>query len=147
MIFTEIDLHKMHNLTKMGYNFQQVLDEIRAERLKPCDGDKIKVLKESICDHYRVTDEELTSRSRLGHIVEARRMFCYLSRILTPKSLKYIGKQINRDHATVLHQFNNITGYVHVKDSAIISDIDDITREYMKNVKLHENKLKEKQNV
>ena len=45
----------------------------------------------------------MTGRTRFGYIVEARRMYCYLARVLTPKSLKSIGKKISRDHATVLH--------------------------------------------
>ena len=83
-------------------------------------------------------------RSRLGHIVEARRMFCYLSRMLTPKSLKVIGKKIDRDHATVLHQFNNVAGYVHISDSSIISDIDTITSQYLKRLNNYENELEQK---
>ena len=147
MIYTEFDLNKVHNLTKKGLNFQEIKNALRLEKVKACGGEKIEILIDAICEHYNVTREQLRHKTRLGHIVEARRMYCYLSRAFTPKSFKFIGGKINRDHATVLHQVNNISGYVEIKDTGIISDIDDITREYQKNVKLFEDNLKHKQNV
>jgi len=144
MLYTEVDLQKVYSLAKRGFNFIDSLNSLKIDKIKTSDSDRLEVLKNTICEHYAVNDEEIMSRSRLGHIVEARRMFCYLSRMLTPKSLKVIGKKIDRDHATVLHQFNNVAGYVHISDMSIISDIDDITKEYFKNLKVHEAQLKQK---
>jgi len=144
MLYTEVDLQKFYSLAKRGYTFVDSINSLKLDREKQVHDDRLEILKTTICEHYAVNDEEIMSRSRLGHIVEARRMFCYLSRMLTPKSLKVIGKKIDRDHATVLHQFNNVAGYVHISDMSIISDIDDITKEYFKNLKVHEAQLKQK---
>lgn len=138
MSYNERDLHKVYSLAKRGFNFQESLEALKIDRVKACDGDKLQILVNSICNYYHVTIEELNGRSRLGYIVEARRMYCYLARVLTPKSLNSIGKKILRNHATVLHQFKQVTGYVDIKDGSIISDIDDVTSDYYKNLKLHE---------
>jgi chromosomal replication initiation ATPase DnaA len=144
MLYTEVDLQKFYSLAKRGYTFVDSINSLKLDREKQVHDDRLEILKSTICEHYAVNDDEIMGRSRLGHIVEARRMFCYLSRMLTPKSLKVIGKKIDRDHATVLHQFNNVAGYVHISDSSIISDIDTITSQYLKRLNNHENELEQK---
>lgn len=144
MLYTEVDLQKFYSLAKRGYTFVDSINSLKLDREKKVHDNRLEILKSTICEHYAVNDEEIMGRSRLGHIVEARRMFCYLSRMLTPKSLKVIGKKIDRDHATVLHQFNNVAGYVHISDSSIISDIDTITSQYLKRLNNYENELEQK---
>jgi chromosomal replication initiation ATPase DnaA len=144
MLYTEVDLQKFYSLAKRGYTFVDSINSLKLDRQKQVHDNRLEILKSTICEHYAVNDDEIMGRSRLGHIVEARRMFCYLSRMLTPKSLKVIGKKIDRDHATVLHQFNNVAGYVHISDSSIISDIDTITSQYLKRLNNHENELEQK---
>ena len=144
MLYTEVDLQKFYSLAKRGYTFVDSINSLKLDRQKKVHDNRLEILKNTICEHYAVNDDEIMGRSRLGHIVEARRMFCYLSRMLTPKSLKVIGKKIDRDHATVLHQFNNVAGYVHISDSSIISDIDTITSQYLKRLNKHENELEQK---
>ena len=144
MLYTEVDLQKFYSLAKRGYTFVDSINSLKLDRQKKVHDNRLEILKNTICEHYAVNDEEIIGRSRLGHIVEARRMFCYLSRMLTPKSLKVIGKKIDRDHATVLHQFNNVAGYVHISDSSIISDIDTITSQYLKRLNNYENELEQK---
>lgn len=144
MLYTEVDLQKFYSLAKRGYTFVDSINSLKLDRQKKVHDNRLEILKNTICEHYAVNDDEIMGRSRLGHIVEARRMFCYLSRMLTPKSLKVIGKKIDRDHATVLHQFNNVAGYVHISDSSIISDIDTITSQYLKRLNNYENELEQK---
>tara|TARA_B100001094_G_scaffold328187_1_gene388060 strand:- start:7298 stop:7702 length:405 start_codon:yes stop_codon:yes gene_type:complete len=51
----------------------------------------------------KVTKEQILSRTRLRHIVEARQMFCMFARDIVKEGSVNIGKEINRDHATVLY--------------------------------------------
>ena len=46
---------------------------------------------------------KLSSKSRLNHIVHARWVYFKLSREFTSASLSTIGREVKRDHATVLH--------------------------------------------
>ena len=143
-MFTESDLFKVHNLTKQGFNFTECISSVRLDKVKACEGDKLRIVLKVVADYYKVSEEDIKGQSRLMRIVEARRMFCYLGRMFTNKSLNMIGMVINRNHATVLHQFQNILGYIDIKDKQTLTEIDELTIEYHRLVKLHE---KEKANV
>ena len=147
MNYNEINLHKVHQLTKDGMSFMDIISKLRVDKVSNCNGDNIDILINTVCDYYEVNRVLLKSRSRLGYIVEARRMYCYLARVLTPKSLKYIGSKINRDHATVLHQYSNMAGYVEIEDSNMISDINKVTHEYGSNIRAYEYLLKNKKDI
>lgn len=142
-MFTESDLFKVHSLTQRGFNFTECLNSIRLDRIKASEGDKLKIILEVVSNYYKVSEEDIKSQYRKMEIVEARRMFCYLSRMFTNKSLNKIGLMINRNHATVLHQFQNIVGYIDIKDKQVLSEIDELTIEYHRLIKLHEKQIRE----
>ena len=143
----EINLHNVYCLTKKGMTFQEIISKLRVEKMKSCDGDRIDILIDTVCQFYNITIDQLKSRSRHGYIVEARRMYCYLARVLTPKSLKDIGLKIDRDHATVLHQYKNMAGYVEICDTNMINDVNNITEEYESNIDAYDFHAKENVNV
>ena len=59
---------------------------------------------ETTCSVLGITKEQVRSSERLAKIVYARHIFCYLAYNTTfNKTLKEIGKFINRDHASVIH--------------------------------------------
>jgi len=62
------------------------------------------------CTGIHVTQMQM--KSRLRDIVEARQIYCFISRVETGLSLAVIGKVINRDHATVLHSMRSILGLI-----------------------------------
>ena len=143
----EINLHNVYCLTKKGMTFQEIISKLRVENMKNSNGDSIDILIDTVCQFYKVTRDDLISRSRKGYIVEARRMYCYLARVLTPKSLKDIGVKIDRDHATVLHQYKNMAGYVEICDTNMIKDVNNITEEYESNIDAYDFHAKENVNV
>ncbi|MBI9074563.1 MAG: chromosomal replication initiator protein DnaA [Desulfatibacillum sp.] len=56
-----------------------------------------------VCRYYRVTEEDLRSRSRKQVISRPRQIAMYLGRRYTDQSLQAIGRCFNRYHATALH--------------------------------------------
>ncbi len=62
-----------------------------------------------ICRHFKVTQEELRSKSRKKTIAWPRQIAMYLARHYTEASLEVIGKEFNRDHATVIHSVKRIS--------------------------------------
>lgn len=69
----------------------------------------IVAIRELVCRHYRVSQEDLKSRLRKRSIAWPRQLAMYLSRHFTDSPLEAIGKEFNRDHATVLHSVKQIT--------------------------------------
>jgi chromosomal replication initiator protein len=63
----------------------------------------------AVCEHFRVTLDELLSPARSARLAWPRQVAMYLARELTGESLPAIGKQFGgRDHTTVLHAWRRI---------------------------------------
>ncbi len=61
-----------------------------------------------ICRHFNVKPDQLRSKSRRKEIALPRQIAMYFSRKFTSATLQNIGKEFNRDHATVLHSIKKI---------------------------------------
>lgn len=70
-------------------------------------------ISSAVCDYFKISPEQIASKSRKREVAQARQIAMYLSRTLTNTSLSYIGSQIGgRDHATVLHSFNTVNDLI-----------------------------------
>ena len=68
----------------------------------------IDAIKQLVCKHYKITAEEIISRSRKQSLVRPRQVAIYLARKYTDQPLQEIGKSFNRYHATALHSISTI---------------------------------------
>lgn len=65
---------------------------------------RIEQIQTAVCQHYKVTMNDLLSARRTISIVRPRQVAMYLCRELTLRSLPEIGRKFGqRDHTTVLH--------------------------------------------
>jgi len=60
-------------------------------------------IQKLLCKYYKLTMEELVSKSRKRTIARPRQIGMYLARRYTDQSLQSIGRCFNRYHATTLH--------------------------------------------
>lgn len=66
-------------------------------------------IQEKVCNYYKLSVNEIQTKSRKRDVVQARQIAMYLARKYTKSSLTVIGEQIgNRDHATVLHAVKTV---------------------------------------
>lgn len=71
----------------------------------------IRAIQEEVARHYDLKLEDFKSRRRTRAIAFPRQVAMYLSRQLTDASLPKIGEEFGgRDHTTVMHAFDKITG-------------------------------------
>lgn len=63
----------------------------------------IDVIKKLVCKHYRISINDIVSRSRKQSFVRPRQVAIYLARRYTDQPLQIIGKSFNRYHATALY--------------------------------------------
>lgn len=61
----------------------------------------IAQIKAGVCSHYGIERRHIDSTSR--KYAHPRQMAMHLSRMMTTRSLPYIGSQFGRHHTTVLH--------------------------------------------
>ena len=65
-------------------------------------------IKDMICNHFSLEPQQICSRSRKKEVALPRQIAMYFSRKFTDSSLQVIGREFNRDHATVLHSVKKI---------------------------------------
>jgi len=117
-------------LFKEGFNFYDVTNYFRRNNVTLYDKQKIELIIDAVLLHYQITEKEFSGKSRQRHFVNARGAYYYLSRNLTKNSLKFIGKRVNRDHATVLNGYRLIVDLLEFNTEGIKEDIEEITKIY-----------------
>jgi chromosomal replication initiator protein len=64
---------------------------------------------EQVADYFRLSEDDLLSRSRKQAVAQARQIAMYLCRELTEESYSHIGTRFGgRDHSTVIHAYRKI---------------------------------------
>jgi hypothetical protein len=83
----------------------------------------ISHLKKTVQDKYNV---DLTEKSRLKHIVSAKRIFCYISITLFNNSVTKTGNAMGYNHDTA--HYHNATGkdLVYLEDKKFIQEVYDL---------------------
>ena len=72
---------------------------------------------------FKVSLAEMQSRSRKKTIAFPRQVAMYLSRKYTEETLADIGRELNRDHSTVMHSIKVITGLSR-RDHSVCAQLD-----------------------
>lgn len=80
-------------------------------------------IAELVSGQFKVSIEDLRSRSRKRSIAFPRQVAMYLARKHTEESLADIGKAFNRDHSTVLHSIKAVTTQM-VKNNSVGAQLD-----------------------
>ncbi|PSQ95678.1 MAG: chromosomal replication initiator protein DnaA [Bacteroidetes bacterium SW_9_63_38] len=78
---------------------------------------------EQVADYFRLSEDDLLSRSRKQKVAKARQIAMYLCRELTEDSYAHIGTRFGgRDHSTVIHAYRKIEEKVE-NDTDIQEDV------------------------
>jgi chromosomal replication initiator protein len=86
-----------------------------------------------VCNEFKVSQADLTSKARHRKIARPRQVLMYLACYDTLQSLPWIGRQIgNRDHTTVIHGKRKIEELIDSREEqAIIASLIAIRRIYV----------------
>lgn len=76
-------------------------------------------LKRAICDAMKVRWIDVLSRKRGDEITGARQLYCYFRMQYYDGKCEHVGKEIFRDHTTVLKSVLVIDGFIDVQDELI----------------------------
>ena len=87
----------------------------------------IESIQKHVANHFDLTLDTLISKSRKQEVAVARQIAMFLSKRLTPHSLKMIGLHFgNRDHSTVVHAIQTVEKKCK-NDSSFARMIDEFT--------------------
>ncbi len=68
----------------------------------------VENIQKVVADYYRIKTSDLRSKSRKASITKPRQLAMAIAKQLTSISLLDIGKEFNRDHATVIHAVKKV---------------------------------------
>ncbi len=98
-----------------------------------------QVLQKIVCNEFLTTWDDVLSISRKTKVVAARHTYIYMLRTSLLENVVDIGRQLNRDHTSILHALNAIKGYYDVKDE-IVTKIENVKKQYNDAFLQNENK-------
>jgi len=101
---------------------ESIVDNIARQRKRIT----IDVIKNLVCQHFRLSQKEIVSRSRKQAIVRPRQIAMFLARRYTDAPLQAIGKSFNRYHATALHAIGTIEKEIQ-KKTAVKQQVEILT--------------------
>lgn len=115
---TLITLLAKHTFDNKDINLQlakEITDGIAIVEDRPLT---VELIKEKVAAFYNLSTEIIESKSRKHEIALARQMAIFLTKQLTPMSLKSIGAAFGgRDHSTIMHSCQTIENYLVIDKS------------------------------
>lgn len=118
---------------------REVTVDLASEALKDIISKKqgkhitIDIIQDVVSSYFNLRVEDLKSQRRTRNIAHPRQIAMYLSRKLTDMSLPKIGEEFGgRDHTTVIHAYEKISGNLKTDDS-LQNTINDITKKLTQN--------------
>lgn len=97
-------------------------DLLRQAQNAPVRGDVETILR-AVCAEFGVSKEDLLSKKREATISQARQIGMFLLREDAGLTVARIGRELERDHSTVLHGCKRIEGATASNDESIIQAI------------------------
>ena len=86
-----------------------MVKEVIAEIIGSSQVLSAEIIRNFIARQFKLSVQDLQSRSRKKTVTFPRQVSMYLARKYTDEGLAEIGKVFNRDHSTVLHSVRKIT--------------------------------------
>ncbi|MFC1467176.1 chromosomal replication initiator protein DnaA [Verrucomicrobiota bacterium] len=78
----------------------------------------VESIQRIVADHFSIGVADILSKKRPKNIAWPRQIAMYLTRSMTEHSLPVIGESFGgRNHATVLHAYNSVSGKIEADDS------------------------------
>lgn len=117
-----IGLKAKANLRRMNPDMDMVNEVLatligQQQRLTP------EIIRDFVACQFKLTGDDLVSKSRKKNIAFPRQISMYFSRKYTEKGLQEIGRAFNRDHSTVVHSIRVITEAIH-QNGSICGQVD-----------------------
>ena len=85
-------------------------------------------IQDVVCDSFKISLEELHSKSRRKEIATARKVAMFLCRQYTTQSLVSIGQSFKRSHSSVLHAVNDLSNEMKEQGSKLKRQVEYVIR-------------------
>lgn len=85
----------------------------------------LQSLVRAVSDVFAVSKDDLLSQNRMAYIVTPRHVLYYMAYINTAHSTNTLGREVGRDHTTILYAVDKIRGQM-LKNKALKTKITEI---------------------
>ncbi len=72
-------------------------------------------VKSMICNYFKVNWDLVTGKCKEQNYVDARWAYSYLMVVVYKQSFKQTGRDLKKDHTTIMHAVNEVNGYLEMK--------------------------------
>ena len=86
----------------------------------------VQFIVDTVADKFKISPKDIVSTNRSRNIANPRQIAMYLCKKFTNLSVTDIGRQMNKDHSTVLHGINKIESELK-SDPLLQNDIDQLS--------------------
>lgn len=97
---------------------------------------ELESIFEDVCTVFSIPAEAMKGRSRKTPLVNARKIYTYVSRLKAGATCTAIADYIDRDHTSILYYLSEVKGYLQVNDHTFMP----YWRKYVRNSQLFERK-------
>jgi chromosomal replication initiation ATPase DnaA len=125
------EILKIVNDTKehgFEYAFSLTMTDLieKGDSVEVCDVLTCSDVLDVVSNYYGMTKEEMSKQNRGFEWKLSRFVYFFFCKKMTLCSWRVIGKEVCRDHATAIHGFNKVKGWLEIGDLGMTKTIRDI---------------------
>lgn len=85
-------------------------------------GPSLKDILADVCRAFNMNPDEIKARCREGEIMKCKRIYCYVSCVLTDASFASIGSEVNITHPSVMNNITRVEDWKNINDPVFMED-------------------------
>jgi len=137
MIFTQKELKKAFLLFREGFDYEDAILYFKNKKTEVPDSTKLDMIIRSVSNDFSISEDSFKTNYRGRQVVDARAIYYYLARLFTDASYSSIGNKVNRDHATAINGYKQLTDLVDSGDKDLKIKLKNIKKIYNSYIYAH----------
>ena len=120
-------------LTGEKINLEQTKNLLKSIISSADENISLEIIEKVICNNYGINASDLKSKKRDKKYVIPRNYFVYIAKTLTEITYLELGRELGKDHSTIMHSYNKIADEIKIDEIEKLK-VDNLIRE-VKNFK------------
>jgi len=137
MTFSKEDLKKAFLLFREGFDYEDTILYFKNQNSKTSDVEKLDMIIKAVSNDFNISKNSFKTNYRGRQVVDARAVYYYLARLFTDAPYTLIAKKVNRDHATAINGYKQLTNLVDSGDDELAKKLKNIKKIYNSYIYAH----------
>ena len=92
-------------------------------------GPKLEEILQDVCEVFDQPVDKMMGPGKKEEVMTCKRIYCYVSTVITNATFKAIGAVILKDHTTVMHHRAHVLDWMSVNDPTFMETWEKYTKE------------------